>query len=274
MKQNPWQLRRRIETDYAAAIQKLILRLAREADPFADPFLFRQRMRELARSPTVKALAEKAALAMLTHLAEDNARTWREAARRSSQGRKLYDALRRELSLSAADYRELLERNARYISSLPEDLAERAVTRAAENARAGVRAGETAKEIMSLYRGLSVSRARLIARTETGKAQAALTEIRAKRIGLRWYEWCTAEDERVRKSHGHMAGVLIRWDDPPAPEALAGGKSQGHYNAGEIYNCRCYAAPLTDIDDVDWPHKVYFGGRIVRMTRQQFQERM
>lgn len=274
MKQNPWKLRRRIEADYAAAITKFVLRLLREAGPLGDPFLFRERLRVLARSPTAKVLAKKAAMAMLTHLAEDNARTWREAARRSSKGRTIYEALKKELVARKDDYWPIIERNSEYITSLPDDLAERASRTAAENTASGARAGDMAKELMQLCRSLTTSRAKLIARTETSKAQAALTHIRAERLGLHWYEWCTSDDERVRKSHHHMAGVLVRFDDPPAPEILAGQKSQGRYNAGEIYNCRCYAAPLTDIGDVHWPHKVYWGGRIVHMTRKEFKERM
>jgi hypothetical protein len=67
-----------------------------------------------------------------------------------------------------------------------------------------------------------------------------------------------------------MAGVLVHWDDPPAPEILAGEKSEGHYDAGDIYNCRCSAEPLLRYDQVAWPAKVYHGGVVRRMTLAQF----
>ena len=41
-------------------------------------------------------------------------------------------------------------------------------------------------------------------------------------------------------------------------------------NAGDIFNCRCYPEPLTDINDIKFPHKVYYGGTIRHMTKNQF----
>lgn len=273
MKLDKWSLRQRIEKDYANAIKKLTDRLLHKMGTETDPTAFKQKIRAMARSPTFTEAAEKAALAMLTQLAEDNARTWREAARHSSKGRILYDAIQNELHKKLdRQYWEIISRNADYIKSLPDELAEIASRRAAENALSGRRASDIIPEIMEMYPGLAKSHARLIARTETSKAQSALTRTRAESIGINWYEWKTSEDSRVRSSHRHMDGVLIRFDNPPAPETLIGMKSQGHYNAGDIYNCRCYAAPLTEIDDVSWPHKVYYGGRIVKMARVQFQK--
>jgi hypothetical protein len=67
-----------------------------------------------------------------------------------------------------------------------------------------------------------------------------------------------------------MDGVLVNWSDPPSPETLAGEKSEGTYEAGEIYNCRCYPEPLVSTKQISWPHKAYFGGRIQRVTLGQF----
>jgi hypothetical protein len=68
-----------------------------------------------------------------------------------------------------------------------------------------------------------------------------------------------------------MQGVLIRWSDPPAPEQLKGIKSTlGHYHAGDAPNDRCYAAPLIDVDRINWPHKVYVNSQIIMMTRSRF----
>lgn len=273
MKPDKWKLRRRIEVQYASAIKNLIARLLLRAGSISDPVVLRQKIRVLARSPTFREAAEQAALAMLTQLAEDNARTWREAARKSSKGRIMYDAIQQELKKNLnQQYWDIITRNADYITSLPDDLAAIVSSRAAEGVLAGTRASAQIETILAMYPELSESRARLIARTETSKAQTALTRTRAEAIGIHWYEWKTSEDQRVRNSHRHMQGVLVRFDAPPAPEALIGMKSQGHYNAGDIYNCRCYAAPLTEIDDVSWPHKVYYGGRIVKMTRAQFRK--
>jgi uncharacterized protein with gpF-like domain len=68
-----------------------------------------------------------------------------------------------------------------------------------------------------------------------------------------------------------MDGVLVHWDDPPSPELLIGEKSVGKYNAGDIWNCRCFAQPVIFLDYITFPAKVYCGGRIVTMTRSQFE---
>ena len=69
-----------------------------------------------------------------------------------------------------------------------------------------------------------------------------------------------------------MEGVLVNWNDPPSPEKLIGEKDVGKYHAGNIWNCRCYSAPLLEIDDVKWPHEVYMNGKIKKMNRKEFEK--
>jgi uncharacterized protein with gpF-like domain len=68
-----------------------------------------------------------------------------------------------------------------------------------------------------------------------------------------------------------MEGVLVNWKNPPSPEELAGEPSVGKYHAGCIWNCRCYPEPIIDLDDVEWPSKVYHDGKIERMSRAKFE---
>jgi SPP1 gp7 family putative phage head morphogenesis protein len=114
------------------------------------------------------------------------------------------------------------------------------------------------------------SRVKLIARTETAKASAALTRARCDDLSLDWVEWLTSEDARVRVSHKKMDKVLFRWSDMPDPEALVGEKPGGHYGPGEVFNCRCSSAPLLSASDLSWPRRVYANGSIKQMTLQQF----
>ena len=69
-----------------------------------------------------------------------------------------------------------------------------------------------------------------------------------------------------------MEGVLVCWNDPPSPEKLINEKFVGYYHAGEIYNCRCYPQPIVKLNFVKWPAKVYYQGKIQRMSRKQFEE--
>lgn len=223
----------------------------------------------LTKPEWVKLWARQMTERMVTHQAVANARSWREAARQGGRGSQIYAGIQQELrGRVGARYRELVESNAQYISSLPQSVAAAFVSASATTARAGTRAKVTSGE--ALLDRVSRSRAMLLARTETAKAQAALTRARAEDLGLDWYVWRTSEDSRVRLSHRKMQGVIFRYDNPPSPETLAGEKTVGHYNAGEVFNCRCYAEPLLRLNQVHWPHRVYMGGQIRYVTLNEF----
>jgi hypothetical protein len=71
-----------------------------------------------------------------------------------------------------------------------------------------------------------------------------------------------------------MDGVLINWNDLPSPELLKGMKNEGRYGPGEIYNCRCFPAPLIELKYLEWPMKVYQNGHIFVIRNQKQFERM
>ena len=269
MKQNLFQPRRRIEKRYEDAIKGIMGLMKRKLNGVSSPFVLLKTLRGIARSPTYDRLARQAAEAMATHLFTDGARSWREAALKGSKGRLIYKALRRELKGNAT-YWDIVERNADLIKTMPLNFAKKATKMMAENTMTGERAESKIEDIMRLWPHYTKAHARLIARTETSKAQTALTRTRSEEMGVRWYVWKTEKDVRVRKSHRKMDGVIIQWGDPPSPEELVHEKSYGHYDAGDIFNCRCYPRPLLNYDDVSWPHKVYYGGRIQTMTLYRF----
>lgn len=93
-------------------------------------------------------------------------------------------------------------------------------------------------------------RAKLIIRTESSKLSAALTETRAKSLGLKAYIWSTSTDQRVRPSHKMMDGVLVFWNDAPTLDKM------GPAHAGEYPNCRCVGLPVFELDDIKFPIKV------------------
>ncbi|WP_175511470.1 phage minor head protein [Alicyclobacillus macrosporangiidus] len=209
---------------------------------------------------------------MVTNIFSDAGRTWRQAANRNSKGGVLYRALMQEFetSVGGAIMAQVRE-NAEYIRSVPADVAREMTEHIMHQSMAGFRASEIAEHLLSIYPHMSEVKANLIARTETSKTRTALEQARSERLGARWYQWRTSEDARVRKSHRLMDKVLVAWDDPPSPEALAGEKSVGHYHAGCIWNCRCAALTVLTLDDVDWPCKVYRNGAVTTMTRAQFE---
>lgn len=271
MNKEKFKPRRVVEKRYQASIKGIVRRMRRKLETASTPTQAITMLREMARSPTMDAAARMAAMAMATQVMQNGYRTWREAAAAGSKGNEIYYALTKELNKSNA-FREIIDRNAELIKSVPAD-ATQALSRAmAEGYEAGVRPEDLKADIMNRFTDLTEAKARLIARTETSKAATALTRVRAQRIGAEWYVWRTSDDARVRSSHAHMDGVLVNWNDPPSPEKLIGMKDYGPYHAGEFPNCRCYAEPLLDYDDVKWPHKVYRGGRITSMTLAGFKK--
>ena len=74
------------------------------------------------------------------------------------------------------------------------------------------------------------NRARLIIRTESSKLNAALTEVRARNLGISAFIWSTSEDRRVRPSHKIMDGVVVFYGNILSLDKMIG-------YAGEYPNC-------------------------------------
>jgi SPP1 gp7 family putative phage head morphogenesis protein len=262
---------RRLEKEYEAGIRRVVERVLVPKEPGQT---YAQWIAELVRrteEADVQDAANTLAWRMVHWTSARNAKTWREAAERSQQSRKLYRLLQREMAgPTGSRVSRLVRENASLIRSLPLDVAERLNGEVLRAAQAGARPGTIAKMAKQRFPQLLRSRVQLIARTETAKTSTALTEARCLDLNLEWYEWLTSKDVRVRPSHLKMDGVLVNWSDPPSPETLVGEKSVGHYNSGSIWNCRCTQAPLLTFSDVSWPHRVYWQGSIRQMTLQEF----
>lgn len=227
------------------------------------------RLDNLSNDPRFDELANQAAKRIISYQAKSNAKTWREAAKKSTQGKKVYQYLRKEMTQSQP-FGEMITQSAEYIKTLPRNVATRIVKRVSKLTLEGRRASEIAIDIKKYFPEATKASAMLIARTQVAKTYAAITQTRAQSVGVTYYVWHTVGGPLVRDSHKHMNDVIVFYNEAPSPEMLIGKKSQGYYHAGGIYNCRCYMEPVIDIDDVSWPHKVYHAGKIQRMSRKQF----
>lgn len=262
----------RIEKAYQKSITNLLNSVWNNVKNLTDPLAIDQAIRDMVNSRAFKSYAESAAMKMVTGLFADNGRTWRDASKANMQGKMIHEMLKQQLSGNVgAGMQQQIDRNARLISTLPLDVSKHVINHIKERSLAGKRAEIIAEEIQKMFPGSSKARAALIARTEVSKVSTALTKARSEDIGIKWYVWKTSGDGRVRNSHNIMSNVLIPWSSPPSPERLDGMRSVGHYHAGEIWNCRCYAEPVIDIEYLSWPHKVYYGGQIVVMSKKQFE---
>jgi SPP1 gp7 family putative phage head morphogenesis protein len=131
----------------------------------------------------------------------------------------------------------LINEQVELITSIPIEAGERAQKLVLEGLAGSRRADEIASELMKTTE-VTESRARLIARTETARANTMLNLARATSVGSTQYRWVTSGDSDVRPSHKKMNGKVFDWDSPPT---LSDGTS-GH--PGTFPNCRCYAEPI------------------------------
>ena len=67
-----------------------------------------------------------------------------------------------------------------------------------------------------------------------------------------------------------MNGILVFYDDPPNPEELFGGRSYGHYHAGNTFNCRCYQQVVVDVRFLPDRFQYYRAGAIHSTTKLEF----
>lgn len=155
------------------------------------------------------------------------------------QSKKMGQLLSNEFSHRELDilHQEMLLEQVGLIKSIPVEAGERALLLVQEGLVGSRRANEIASELMKTTE-VTEARAKLIARTETARANTALNKARATSVGSSQYIWRTAGDADVRDSHKKMNGKVFEWDDPPT---LSDGMT-GH--PGTFPNCRCYAEPI------------------------------
>ncbi len=181
--------------------------------------------------------AQSQARQMVATAAQRDAAAWR--AHSEAIGTKL----RQDVTTGSISQRtqELVGEGAELITSLPFQAAQRVTKLSLEAVVDGRRADEVFDEIMRTGE-VTESRARLIARTEVGRAASAITQARAERIGSKGYIWRTIRDRDVRPSHRAMEGQFVAWEEPPTLDGLTG-------HAGALPNCRCYAEPVIPDED-------------------------
>lgn len=179
------------------------------------------------------------ATAVARRMVEDVSRRDRSAW--FEHARQIGESLREEIDKAPTGraMRESIARQVELITSLPTEAAERVHRLTQTATHEGTRAAETAREIMRTG-AVTKSRAMLIARTETSRAAAELTQARALAVGSEGYIWRTAEDSDVRDDHKKLNGRFFRWDSPPVADQRANVRAM----PGAIYNCRCYAEPV------------------------------
>lgn len=275
MRSSAWKASRNVEKAYLKALMKLIKMFSKLAATSKDPSEYEEKMRKFQNTTSYNNYIYSIVKRMVLPLSNINEDTWRKAARKATRSKFFYYTLVKNINSGLeASMRDQINRNATIIQTLPTDVSKKVVNDIGKYTIQGLRATEISKLIREKTDQHARASAKLIARTEVSKTQTALTRARAENIEKRWYVWRTEEDARVRDSHRTMNDVIVNWQDPPSPEILTGLKPaavNAYYHAGEIYNCRCYPEVLLEVDDVNWPHKVHQSGKIVVMSKKEFE---
>lgn len=132
--------------------------------------------------------------------------------------------------------------NTALIKTIPSQHMERVQVILREGVMQGKTPAQIAKEIQEVS-GITKRRAAVIARDQTGKANAALSEARMHEIGIDEYIWVTSHDERVRPTH--------RASDGKKYSFKTGSPHVHGLNPGQDILCRCWARPVFPDDEID-----------------------
>lgn len=129
---------------------------------------------------------------------------------------------------------DIVYRQIQLMKSLPLEAAER-IREIQDRAMQAVISGERPDSLYQMIMesgNVAAGRARMIARTEIGRATGALTQARALSIGSEGY-WWRIEGSGTRPSHKKMRDKFVYWHSPPTLDGLTG-------HAGCLPNCQCW----------------------------------
>lgn len=147
-------------------------------------------------------------------------------------------------------YRKMLEEwvseNVDLIKTVPNQSLDKMKELVYQSYMRGATTTDIVKEIQRQY-GMDKRHAKLIARDQTAKLNANITEHQQRDAGVSRYKWSGVLDRRERRSHRELEGHIFSWDDPP--ETDRGRRC----HPGQDYQCRCCALPVFDIDSFDPP---------------------
>lgn len=277
MKPTSWNYRTRTEKQYSNQLHSAMAMLGSplsQATTIPDIVAIIENM---SNQSWFKEFAYQQSAKMVKSVLVNNALDWRDAARKGTHAQKIYRALAKEVANGLPGFQDLIEQNATYIKTMPLGISKQITALAARENIAGRRGASIVEAIRSAVPEMTKSHAKLIARTEISKTNAAVQQLRAEEIGLYWYRWFSVEDARVRHSHREMSRhhVYCKYGNDPCPEMLFPNpkvKHEAHeyYSPGNIYNCRCIASPVFDIGDISFPMTLYWGGQLRKMNRVEF----
>lgn len=221
-------------------------------------------------APGLSTLIEQAARRFggIEHQAETMARL---AARRvlADVDEKLAANLVRSVGVDISSYlapteeigaamREAATANVELIKSIPSEYLDRVKDAVEKSWSTGQRWESLASEVKHIGQ-ITERRARIIARDQTSKMNAAFNEVRQASVGIEEYDWSGVLDRRERPSHRAMEGTRQRWDSPP----LVDGE---HVHPGEAILCFPGDSEIQFAHDVKKAYRRWYHGELTEIV--------
>ena len=132
------------------------------------------------------------------------------------------------------------------------DKVQNAVTQAMVN---GTLNKDLAQQIKDIGK-TTEKRAIFIARDQSSKLNAALTQARHEDVGITKYTWSTSGDERVRDSHAEKDGQIFEYANPPA--------DTGH--PGHDFNCFPGQSELKGLPRPEKLYRRWYSGKLTELV--------
>ena len=175
MKNKKFKFPKKVERKYSTLLTKLLAPVKKEALKYVDDIdKFQKVLENTTKSKTFKKNARKIVKTIATMLEVEDAKNWRDAARKSSRGKEIKEALEKEVEGNLKERMdELFEYNANLIETLPLEISKQVINHINSKAIKGERAEDIAKEIKVYFPKRTKASAELIARTETSKYSSA-----------------------------------------------------------------------------------------------------
>jgi hypothetical protein len=168
---------------------------------------------------------------MFLQVEKEEWKQWQSVSQEISEGLRLVS----EATPVGQVANDILYRQVQLMKSLPLEASDRVRDIQARAMKAVIN-GERPDELYQMIMAsgdVAASRAKLIAKTEIGRATGALTQARAQAIGSEGY-WWRIKGSSTRPSHKEMKDVFVRWDKPPTLDGMTG-------HAGCLPNCQCWS---------------------------------
>lgn len=191
-------------------------------------------------------------LAMLMNNAEKIADKWLAIASKDADKsirQSIYGVTKESITIEHnPDYDEDLRLIIRRNVGLIKNAAQQTLTNVENIVFDAMTTGEGWKgieEALKHQTEIEANRIKRIARDQTAKANAAINYLQQKEAGVKYFEWRTAQDERVstgKGGHKQLQGKIYRWDDDANYPVIDSYGNKGL--PAQRVNCRCTALPV------------------------------